>query len=121
MTKNPFLNALAAGLYIVMIASVMFYGTKNLGPTDSIIAPIAMLSLFTLSAAVMGYLFFYQPVMLYLDGKKKNAINLFLKTVFVFAGFTALALTLLFSGISEKAMQVFLQMKKIDIEALKKA
>lgn len=99
MTKNPFFNALAAILYIVFIALVMFFGTKNLGPSDTIIAPIAMISLFTLSAAVMGYLFCYQPGMLYFDGKKKEAINLFLQTIGIFGAFTIIILLVLFSGI----------------------
>jgi len=42
---------------------------------------MAMLSLFTLSAAVMGYLFAAEPIMMYLDGKKKEAVNFFFTTV----------------------------------------
>ena len=99
MTKNPFINAIAAALYIILVATVMFYGTKNAPQEDSVIAPIAILSLFTLSAAVMGYIFLYQSLQLFLDGKKKEAIDLFLKTVAVFAGITVLALLLLFSGV----------------------
>ena len=99
MTKNPLLNALAASLYIVIIALVMFYGTKNLGPVDSVIAPIAMVSLFTLSAAMMGYIFLFQPIQLYLDGKKKIAVNLFLQTLACFAGITVIIFFLLFSRI----------------------
>lgn len=97
MTKNPFVNACGAILYITIVASVMFYGSE-LGPGESVIAPIALISLFTLSAAVMGYIFLYQPLQLYLDGKKKNAVNLFLQTVAVFAGITVIFLALLFSG-----------------------
>ncbi len=96
MTKNPLVNALAASLYIMLVASVMFYGTNHTGPVNSIIVPVAMISLFTLSAAVMGYLFLYQPLQLYLDGKKKNAVHLFLQTVAVFAGITTFILVLLF-------------------------
>ncbi|RJQ29898.1 hypothetical protein C4571_00570, partial [Candidatus Parcubacteria bacterium] len=59
--------------------------------------PIAALSLLTLSVAVMGYLFFYGPLQLYLGGERERAVNLFLKTVGVFAGITALVLLLLFS------------------------
>lgn len=99
MTKNPFINALAAVVYIGIVASVMFYGTKHTNPINSVIAPLAMISLFTLSAAVMGYLFLFQPLQLYLDGKKKEAVNLFLKTVVVFAGITTLILILFFSGV----------------------
>ena len=99
MTRNPFINAFAATAYISIVASVMFYGTNHTSPVNSVIMPIAILSLFTLSAAVMGYLFLYQPLQLYLDGKKKNAVNLFLQTVAVFGGITALALAVLFSRI----------------------
>lgn len=99
MTKNPFLNAIAAIAYIITIASVMFYGTKNLPEPDTIIAPIAVVSLFTLSAAVMGYIFGLQPLQLLVDGKKKEAVDLFLKTIVSFAGITIIVLTLLFSGV----------------------
>ena len=99
MTRNPFINALAATLYISLVASIMFYGINHTGSVNSVVIPIAMISLFTLSAAVMGYLFLYQPLQLYLDGKKKEAVDLFLQTVAVFAGITALILTLLFLGI----------------------
>lgn len=99
MTKNPFTNAFTASLYIMVVASIMFYGTKHTGNVESVVVPIAVISLFTLSAAVMGYLFLYQPLQLYLDGKKKSAVNLFLQTVVVFAGITILILALLFSRI----------------------
>ncbi|MBI2019973.1 hypothetical protein HYS94_00955 [Candidatus Daviesbacteria bacterium] len=99
LTKNPLINAFLAVLYIVVVASVMFYGTKNAPRVESVIIPIAMISLFTLSAAVMGYLFLSQPLQLYLDGKKKEAVNLFLQTLAIFAGITAFTLILLFSGV----------------------
>lgn len=98
MTKNPILNALAATLYIVIVAFVMFYGVSHAPREDSVIIPIAMMSLFTLSAAVMGYLFVYQPLMLYFDGKKKQGLNLFLQTLGVFAIITIILLAALFSG-----------------------
>lgn len=82
--------------YIVIVASIMFYGSKFAGPNHSIIVPIAMISLFTLSAAVMGYLFLYNPFELYMHGEKKNAVELFLKTVAMFAIITILALLALF-------------------------
>lgn len=98
MTKNPLINAITAGVYIVVVSAVMFYGTGHV-KGNSIIGPIAILSLFTLSASIMGYIFLYQPLQLYLDGKKKKAIDLFLTTVLAFGAITALALLLLFSGI----------------------
>ena len=78
MTKNPYLNALLATGYITLVASFMFYGTEHNTSVKSVIVPIAILSLFTLSAAVMAYIFASMPLQLYLDGKKKEAVNLFL-------------------------------------------
>lgn len=99
MTKNPFLNALAALGYISLIAAVMYFGGRMAEPEDSFFAPIAMISLFTLSAAVMGYVFCYQPIQMYFDGQKKQAVKLFLQTVGVFAGITAVLLGIVFSGV----------------------
>lgn len=96
MTKNPFLNALAAAGYIVVVAAVMFYGLRSAGDDKGILIPLAVLSLFVLSAAVMGSIFFYQPVRLYLDGEKSQAVNLFFKTLAVFAAITAAFLVILF-------------------------
>lgn len=97
MTKNPFLNALAAVAYVSLVASIMFYGLKSAPPgPDTIVVPIAMISLFTLSAAVMGYVFLSTPLQLLLAGEKKRAVNLFLQTVLIFAGITALLLAALF-------------------------
>lgn len=91
MTKNPIINAFVASAYISLVASVLYYIPKVEGKVDdSVFAPIAFISLFTLSAAMMGYLFFFQPLQLYLDGEKQNALNLFLKTLAVFALITAL-------------------------------
>ena len=100
MTKNPILNALTALGYIILVAIVMFYGIKNTEHgKDSILIPVAMLSLFSFSAAVMGYTFLSQPLQLYLDGKKKEAVKLITQTIAIFGVITALALTLLFLGI----------------------
>lgn len=99
MSKNPFLNAFLAILYISLVASVMYYGPKLTGPKETVIVPIAMLSLFVLSAVVMGFLFFYQPFQLYFNGEKTEAFRLFIKTTATFAGITALILITLFSGI----------------------
>lgn len=99
MTKNPFLNAGAAFAYIITIVLVMSWGTKMVHGPDTFMAPIAVVSLFTLSAAVMGYIFCYQPIQLYFDGKKKQGFTLFLQTTGFFGVFTIIALGLLFFGV----------------------
>ena len=98
MTKNPIINAVAALGYIVIVSSLMFYGPEKVHTEDTVIIPIAMLSLFSLSAAIMAYLFFYTPLQLFLDGKKKESLDLFVKTVGVFAALTIIAFILLLSG-----------------------
>jgi hypothetical protein len=99
MLKKALRNALLAVAYICGVATIMFYFERFAGPDDSVILPIAMLCLFTLSAAVMGYLFFYQPAELYFANNKKGAFKLFIQTVAIFATVTALIFITLISGV----------------------
>ena len=100
MSKNPIVNALSASVYIVLVVSVMTFVTQPLkNKPDTFFAPITILFVLTLSVAVMAFLFFYQPLLLFIDGKKKEAVNLFVKTVGIFAAITAVVLIMLFSGL----------------------
>jgi hypothetical protein len=96
MKQKPLVNSLLATLYIALISLVFYLGNSLKIGNQPILAPIAMISLFTLSAAVMGYLFVYQPLTLYLDGKKKLALNFFLKTTLIFALTTLILFLTLF-------------------------
>lgn len=98
MSKHPLVNALSAFAYIALVALVMNFGSKMANHPDSFLAPVAFISLFTLSAAVMGYLFCYQPLQLYFDGKKKAGVQLFLQTVAGFGVLTAVAMVLVLTG-----------------------
>lgn len=95
MTPNPFINALAALSYVTLVASIMFYGSHAIGPVDGLIVPVSFLSLFVLSAAMMGYFFLYQPLRFLFEGKPEEATKLFLSTVAVFACTTGAAFLLL--------------------------
>lgn len=96
MSKNPFYNALGAIAYIVVIVISLNLvdGLETNTGIQQYLIPIVMLSLFTLSAAVMAYLFCYQPVLLFIEGKKEKAVSLFLKTVGIFATFILLLVLL---------------------------
>lgn len=96
MTKNPLVNALAASLYIVGVVSFINFLQVLGDEPETILIPMAMLSLLVLSVAVMAFLFFFQPIQLYLDGERKQAASLFLKTLASFAVITALIFTTLF-------------------------
>lgn len=100
MIKNPFVNALSASAYIFLVVSVMTFVTQPLqDKPDTFFAPITVLLVLTLSSAVMAFLFFYQPLLLLIEGKKKEAVNFFIKTVGVFGAITVAVLTLLFFGV----------------------
>jgi hypothetical protein len=74
----------------------MFFGKTLVDPVDTVLMPITMLSLLSLSAAVMACTFFYQPVLMYLEGQKTGAVKLGLQTIGAFAVITAIFLVTLF-------------------------
>jgi hypothetical protein len=97
MPKHPVLNAFLAGAYILTLVLVMS-NVMEKRIDDTLVIPMVMMSLFTLSAAVMGYLFLADPIMLYLDGKKKEAVSFFLRTMGSFAVITAIFMLAFVSG-----------------------
>lgn len=100
MTKNPLINALSATGYIILVVTLLNYVQLTQGnKPDSAFAPVIFLSLLTFSVATMGYLIFYQPIQLLIDGKKKEAVRLFGQTLAVFGGITLLISIVVFSGI----------------------
>jgi len=96
MTKNPVINALGALAYIAGLVSIIFYGGDAIEHSveNSIFVPIAFLSLFVFSAATMGYIFLGKPLQMFLEGEKKEAVDLFLKTLLAFAGAAAATVTI---------------------------
>jgi len=85
MSKNPFVNALSASGYIGLIVALFSYAQRFSDTELGMMAPMIFLSLFVLSAALMGYFFVYQPLCLLIEHKQGEATKLFLTTVFAFA------------------------------------
>lgn len=83
--KSPYLNALAAAAYIILIVLGVFVFGQMEAREETILIPMFMLSLFVLSAAIMGFLFVYRPLTMYIDGEKKAALVFFGKTIGSFA------------------------------------
>lgn len=79
--RRAFLNALGTAAYIVLV--VLFIGSlqRFSSEPDTLIIPMAMLLLFVCSAAITGFLVLGKPLMLYIDGKKKDAISLLIHTL----------------------------------------
>lgn len=93
--KKPILYAFVATTYIVFIVSVLNF-VSHLSLKESILMPMAMLGLFVLSVAVMGFLFLSEPILLYIEDQKKEAIIFFSKIVGFFAIFVAFLSVLIF-------------------------
>jgi hypothetical protein len=94
MYKKPLFHAAAAALYIVGIVYTIDAFTSISVLQKTLIIPMGMLGLFVLSAAIMGYLFAYEPFRLYFSDQKEAALRFFLQTVGIFACFVALFLVL---------------------------
>jgi hypothetical protein len=94
MTTNPFYNAIFAIAYIViLVTAVNFASTLFEGLiVESIFLPMGALATLVLSVALMGYLFFYQPVTMLIDDEREKAVKLFLQTVAIFAVATVLVI-----------------------------
>ncbi len=88
--KNPFTYASLAALYIACVVSGITCIGSFAGQNETILIPMAMLSLFVLSAAVMGFLFLSEPLLLCFESKRKEATSFFLRTIGYFACFAAL-------------------------------
>lgn len=88
-------HALGAAFYVLFVAHVMRFASSHAGPDgESVFPAIAFLMLFSFSAAVMGLLVFGRPIVWFVAGKKKEAIELAIATV---AGFGLLTLIVLVS------------------------
>lgn len=95
MNWNPLLNAVSAAIYITLVATFLrFIESIRHDTPDTIFDGIAAMSLFVFSAAVMAFLFFYQPVVRLSENKKAEALSYFLKTLGFFGLITATVLTL---------------------------
>lgn len=101
ITKYALLNSLAVVAYIVLIANFMFF-MEGRGPIDdgaTIWMPITFLMLLVFSVAFVGTMLFGKPLMWYIDGKKKDALNLLVWTLGIFFVLVVLVLILLFGAI----------------------
>ncbi|OIO53494.1 hypothetical protein AUJ46_04820 [Candidatus Peregrinibacteria bacterium CG1_02_54_53] len=89
MRWNPYLNAIGAVAYVWGVGLLIGYiSSLHHDTPDNLIGSIAALSLFTFSAAVMGFLFFYRPAALLVENKKEEAVFFFLKTLGTFGVIT---------------------------------
>ncbi|HWH16035.1 MAG TPA: hypothetical protein VNU25_00345 [Candidatus Paceibacterota bacterium] len=95
MRWNPVLNALAASSYIgAVVLFLHFIESIRRDTPDTLLDGLGVISLFVFSAAVMAFLFFYQPVLKLLENKRSEAVSYFLQTLGIFGLITVIVLTL---------------------------
>ncbi len=98
--KRAFLNSVGTAAYIILVVSFIFSLRFFSEAEDTIIIPIAMLLLFVCSAAITGFLVFGKPVMLYIDGKKRDAVSLLGYTLGILVLITIIAFMFLITYFS---------------------
>jgi hypothetical protein len=69
--------ALGEAIYVTLVAVFMLNAEKIFGDKPGVLGMVTFLILFVLSAAVSGVLILGKPILLYLEGKKKEALELF--------------------------------------------
>lgn len=79
--KRGIIHSFGVFVYIFLVVSFMNQASTWFGEDDrEIITPIAMIMLFLFSALVTGSLVLAKPILLYIDGFKKEALRLFFFT-----------------------------------------
>ena len=78
---HSFFHSLGVVVYIILVAALIMNGDKLFNEMNNLLAPIAFLMLFTLSAAIVGLLIFGRPVYMFLNGQKKEALSFMFHTI----------------------------------------
>lgn len=101
LITRALVDSLGTLLYIILIVLFLFSLQRfSSQPDNNILIPIAMLLLFVSSAAITGFLVFGKPIMLYLDGKKKEAVSLLSYTIGILVLITIIAFIVLITYFS---------------------
>src|SRR4030042_3800955 len=98
LLTQGFLSAFGEGVYVLLVALLIRNGDKLFGNRPSILGIVVFLMLFVVSAAISGALILGKPILLYLEGEKKEAFELFgltLGWMFLFLLVLLAAMTLL--------------------------
>lgn len=89
------IDGVLTGIYVVGVATFMTYANTLFGSANNVFGGAAILMLFVLSAVIVGGLVIGQPLMMYLDGAKHEAVKTFAWTILVLFVLTAAAFTIL--------------------------
>jgi len=73
-------DSLGIVLYVSLVVQIMSHAEQILSDKD-FVGPIMFLLLFVVSACITGGLFLGRPILMYIDGLKKEAVKLFFYTL----------------------------------------
>lgn len=81
--SKSFFNAAGVLVYITAVALLLSGAEKIFGQqtSKSFVIPVFMLLLLVISASITGFLVVGKPILLYLDGLKKEALALLFYTI----------------------------------------
>ena len=89
------MSAAASAAYIGAVALFMqFIESIRHDTPDTLLDGMGFISLFVFSAAVMAFLFFYQPALRLIENKKTEAVSYFVQTLGIFGVITVVVLAL---------------------------
>jgi len=72
---KTFRNTALAAVYVFLVSQIMQHGDKWFGNMNNTVGPFVFLLLFSFSVAVMAGLVFGLSVVLFMDDKKREAIE----------------------------------------------
>jgi len=81
LIKKSLINAGLAALYVFALTFLMSSNKVTPKGAPEYLIGMGMLLIFVISATVMGYLVLGKPILMYLDGAKKEAVKLFYLTL----------------------------------------
>lgn len=93
--QTAFINSIGTAIYITLVSLLMTNGNQIFGQANGVLGGVGILLLFTLSALIVGSLVLGKPLMLYLDGAKKEAVKLLMYTISILALITIIFLIIL--------------------------
>jgi len=78
---KSFRNAAGVLVYVSAVAGLMFRGEDIFGGEDTFLIPVFMLLLFIVSATLTGLMVLANPIQIYLNGQRKDALFLLFATL----------------------------------------
>lgn len=89
------IDAVGTGVYVALVSALMSNAQKIFGQGDNVLTGMAILMLLVLSAAVVGTFILGRPLMMYLDGAKKEAVRTLIYTLIILFAITLIVMIVL--------------------------